>query len=170
MNRYDAYDGAPFSDETTGGAVHYLDLAVPQLWLPRYDWVICLEVVEHVPVEFESIVLDNVVRPATVGIVLSWAVPTQPGAMHVNPRSPAYVEEELSRRGLTLDADATRRLRNGSELSWFQQNTVVYRKTPPPSRRGRQDNRPSAKQLYNDMKILRELFIKYNFTKPGTVF
>ena len=128
MKRYDAYDGAPFSEETTGGAVHYLDLAVPQLWLERYDWVVCLEVIEHIPVEFESTVLDNVIRPATLGIVLSWALPTQPGANHVNARPGEYVENELRRRGLTLDSDATQRLRNGSELSWFQQNIVVYRK------------------------------------------
>ena len=114
----------------TAGAVRYLDLTVPQLWLPLYDWVVCLEVIEHVPAQFESIVLENVIRPAKVGVVLSWALPTQPGAMHVNARPAKYVEEELRRRRLTLDVDATERLRNGSALSWFQRNTVVYRKTP----------------------------------------
>ena len=129
MKQYDSYDGAPFSEESTSGTVRYLDLAVPQFWLQRYDWVVCLEVVEHIPPEFESIVLDNVIRPATIGVVLSWAVPTQPGAMHVNPRTFEYVEEELRRRGLTLDANATEQLRNGSDLSWFKRNIAVYRKT-----------------------------------------
>jgi len=129
VNRYDAFDGAPFSEETTGGAVRFLDLSVPQLWLPRYDWVVCLEVVEHIPSEFESIVLDNVIRPAKVGVVLSWANPTQPGVEHVNARPAEYVEEELRRRGLMPDVDATQQLRNASELSWLQTNTVVYRKT-----------------------------------------
>ena len=131
MKRYDAYDGAPFSEESSGGAVRYLDLAVPQLWLPPYDWVVCLEVIEHIPPEFESLVLDNVIRPATIGIVLSWALPTQPGAMHVNARQADYVEGVLRSRGLMLDANATQRLRNGSELSWFRENTVVYRKRQP---------------------------------------
>jgi len=134
VQRYDAYDGAPFSEEETAGAVRYLDLAVPQLWLPRYDWVVCLEVVEHIPEEFESIVLDNIIRPATLGVVLSWALPTQPGGMHVNARPAEYVKEVLTRRGLTLDVDATQRLRNGSALSWFQENAVVYRKRPVTSK------------------------------------
>jgi len=130
VKTYDAYDGAPFSEESTNGAVRYLDLSVPQLWLPPYDWVVCLEVIEHIPAEFESVVLDNVIRPAIVGVIISWALPTQPGGMHVNARPAEYVEEQLTRRGLTIDVDATLRLRNGSELSWFQQNTVVYRKKP----------------------------------------
>ena len=129
MKGYDSYDGAPFSEEATGGRVRYLDLVIPQLWLPRYDWVVCLEVVEHIPSEFESIVLDNVVRPATVGVVLSWAVPDQPGAMHVNPRPFEYVEEVMRRRGLTVDGIATEQLRNGSDLAWFKRNIAVYRKT-----------------------------------------
>lgn len=137
MKQYDSYDGAPFSEETTKGSVGYLDLSVPQLWLSHYDWVVCLEVVEHIPAKFESIVLDNVIRPAMVGVVLSWAVPTQPGAAHVNPRTLEYVGEQLRRRGLTPDDDATTQLRNGSDLSWFRRNIVVYRKmsavSKPPS-------------------------------------
>ena len=62
VKRYDSYDGAPFSEENSSGAVRYLDLSVPQLWLGRYDWVVCLEVLEHVPAEFEAVVLDNVIR------------------------------------------------------------------------------------------------------------
>jgi len=129
VKRYDSYDGAPFSEEFTGGAVRFLDLSVPQLWLPSYDWVVCHEVIEHIPSEFESIVLDNVIRPAKVGVVLSWAHPTQPGTMHVNGRPLEYVHEELKRRGLTPDVAATEHLRTSSVLEWFQTNIVVFRKT-----------------------------------------
>jgi len=71
VKRYDAYDGAPFSEENSAGAVRYLDLSVPQLWLPRYDWVVCLEVVEHVPPEFESVVLDNIIRYSSPLLLIS---------------------------------------------------------------------------------------------------
>ena len=47
----------------------------------------CLEVLEHIPGEHESIVLDNVVRPALEGVVLSWATPGQGGYFHVNEKS-----------------------------------------------------------------------------------
>ena len=53
----------------------YLDLTLPQYGLPLYDWVISLEVAEHIPAESEAIYLDNIVRHAREGVVLSWAVP-----------------------------------------------------------------------------------------------
>jgi len=62
VQRYDAFDGSPFSEEVTGGRVRHLDLSVAQYGLALYDWVISLEVAEHVPVEFESIYLDNIFR------------------------------------------------------------------------------------------------------------
>ena len=57
--------------------VKFLDLTLPQYWLPRYDWVLSLEVLEHIPSDFETTVLDNIDRAAGHGVVLSWAVPGQ---------------------------------------------------------------------------------------------
>ena len=59
---YDAYDRAPFCEETSGGRVKFLDLTVPQYGLPLYDWIICLEVAEHIPEMSEAIYLDNLAR------------------------------------------------------------------------------------------------------------
>ena len=128
--RYDAYDGAPFTEESTGGVVRYVDLTLPQFWLPRYDWVMCLEVIEHIPKVHETTVLDNIVRPATEGIVFSWAIHYQPGYGHVNPREPDYVNRTMSRRGLIVDEPATSRLRRAATLKWFHNNILVYRVPP----------------------------------------
>jgi hypothetical protein len=128
VSRYDAYDGSPFISETTAGRVQFIDLTLPQYWLPRYDWVLCLEVVEHIPPEHESTVLDNLVRSAVEGVVLSWATPTQPGARHVNPRDSSYVHRVMTDRGFFLDADASTALRQASELMWFRNNTSVFRR------------------------------------------
>lgn len=73
LKGYDAYDGAPFSEKTSEGRVQYLDLTLPQYGLPLYDWVVSLEVAEHIPKEYESIYLDNIVRHAKEGVVISWA-------------------------------------------------------------------------------------------------
>jgi len=62
LQRYDAYDGSPFSEEALEGKVQHLDLTVPQYGLPVYDWVLSLEVAEHIPVKFEAIYLDNLFR------------------------------------------------------------------------------------------------------------
>lgn len=55
--------------------VKFLDLTAPQYGLAAYDWVISVEVGEHIPAKFQNIYLDNLVRHAREGIVLSWAVP-----------------------------------------------------------------------------------------------
>jgi len=64
-----------YSEKTSEGRVSYLDLTLPQYGLPLYDWVISLEVAEHIPAESEAVFLDNIVRHAREGVVLSWAVP-----------------------------------------------------------------------------------------------
>jgi tryptophanyl-tRNA synthetase len=45
----------------------------------QYDWIISLEVAEHIPEKYEAVYLDNIFRHAKEGIILSWAVPGQIG-------------------------------------------------------------------------------------------
>ena len=70
-----------------------------------------MEVLEHIPAEFETIVLDNIDRAARHGVVLSWAVPGQGGFHHINNRSPAYANQTMFNRGLKMDVHASRALR-----------------------------------------------------------
>jgi hypothetical protein len=58
------------------------DLTQPITLLPGS--VMCLEVGEHVPAEYESVLLDNITRLCTRHLVLSWAVRGQGGDGHVN--------------------------------------------------------------------------------------
>jgi len=62
VRRYDAFDGSPFSEQVSSGRVRHLDLSVPQFGLPLYDWVVSLEVAEHIPPAFEAAYLDNLFR------------------------------------------------------------------------------------------------------------
>jgi len=127
--RVDSFDGAPFVEEVTAGRVRFLDLAVPQYWLPIYDWTLCLEVLEHVPTFYEETALDNVVRPARVGVVLSWARPGQGGFAHVNPRLQDYVVKAMERRGFRVDEIWTTKLRDAATFAWLRFTVNVYRRT-----------------------------------------
>lgn len=133
VTSYDAYDGAPFIENVTTGDVRYMDLTVPQYGLPVYDWVVCLEVAEHVPKEFEDILVSNIARHAQVGVVLSWAVPGQPGFSHVNCKSHEDVEEIMLRHGFELENDTSDLLRMAATLWWFKNNIQVYRRVTPDS-------------------------------------
>jgi cyclopropane fatty-acyl-phospholipid synthase-like methyltransferase len=95
VKSYDAYDGALYAEESTNNTVKYLDLSVPVYHLPLYDWVFSIEVAEHIPKTYEQIYINNLVRHASHGIILSWAVPKQEGHGHVNNQDFSYIEEQL---------------------------------------------------------------------------
>jgi len=69
---YDAFDGAPYVELTTNNQVQYLDLSVPIYHLNKYDWILSLEVAEHIPAQFESIYIDSLVKHAKEGTILAW--------------------------------------------------------------------------------------------------
>lgn len=125
---YDAYDGAPYCDKTSEGRVMFLDLTLPQYGLPVYDWVISLEVAEHIPTKFEHIYIDNIVRHAREGVVLSWARPGQGGYSHINNRDLDYVKRIMAEQGFLYDETDSQRLKNASSVDWLQNNINAFRR------------------------------------------
>lgn len=128
VQSYDAYDGAPYCEETSGGLVKFMDLTIPQYGLPIYDWIVSLEVAEHIPSQFESVYLDNVFRHAREGIILSWAVPGQNGLSHVNNKPLDYVIDVMKTNGFLRDEILSRKLRKSTSLWWLKRNTNVYKR------------------------------------------
>ena len=128
LKSYDAYDGAPFCDVTSEGRVAFLDLTLTQYGLPLYDWIMSLEVAEHIPTDFESIYIDNILRHAKEGVLLSWARPGQGGYSHVNNRPFEYVKDLFQRHGFTHDETESVRLREASTFDWFKHNINVFRR------------------------------------------
>ncbi|XP_069194699.1 uncharacterized protein [Procambarus clarkii] len=93
-----------------------------------FDWVMSLEVGEHIPESGEKNFLDNLVKHACVGVVVSWAVPGQEGHSHVNCRSNDYVRREMATRGLESDKNAERNLRSMvGHLFYFRNTLMVFR-------------------------------------------
>ena len=126
VKMYDAFDGAPYVEEVTNGSVTFLDLSAPQYGLKAYGWIVCIEVAEHIPREYEAIFLSNLVRHARIGIVLSWARPHQAGLSHVNNRPIEYVSEKMRVSGFTLDPQATQLLRTASTYDHLKRNVNVF--------------------------------------------
>ena len=89
---------AGWLEEVTGGFVQFVDLTAP-LSLPRADWVLSLEVGEHVPSQHEAALIRNLHAHNCRGVVLSWAVLHQGGFHHVNNHANAYVVGVFEGRG-----------------------------------------------------------------------
>ena len=128
LRGYDAYDGAPFSETTSEGRVNFLDLTLPQYGLPVYDWIISLEVAEHIPKEYESIYIDNIIRHAKEGVVLSWAVPGQNGYSHVNNQPFEYVKFLFESLGFNHNQVDSQTLKEAATVRWLKSNINVYRR------------------------------------------
>ena len=122
-----AIDGAPGVAEMTGGLVHTADLTT-ELQLGAADWVLCLEVAEHVPRAFEERLLANWDRHNRRGIVMSWS-DNAGGNGHVNIRSNEWVLKRMAAMGYEHDKQAQETLRRSvTDIHWFRTTLMVFTK------------------------------------------
>jgi 2-polyprenyl-3-methyl-5-hydroxy-6-metoxy-1,4-benzoquinol methylase len=130
-----AYDGTPNMNQLTNGFVHHFDLSVlnnDYETIPVYDWILTLEVGEHVPKQKEFNFIHNVVSRARYGIVLSWAVPGQAGVGHYNNQPNVYVQARIQEYGFVLDAVETEKMRSLPDLfEYFRNTLMVFRRIVP---------------------------------------
>jgi SAM-dependent methyltransferase len=126
----EGFDGNPHTEEITaemlddGTCCKVLDLTEPLKLEKSFDYVVSLEVGEHIPVEFEQVLIDNITRHANKGIILSWAVEGQGGDGHVNCRNNDYIIKKLRDKGFEEDLFAKRYLRRCASLPWMK-NTIM---------------------------------------------
>jgi len=94
-----------------------------------FDLVLCLEVGEHIPEEYEQMFLDNLPRFSNDRLILSWAVPGQYSASgHVNCRPNDYIIEEMVFRSFDLMKRETMFLRKHSSMGWFRKSLMVFKR------------------------------------------
>ena len=119
------FDGRPGTNEIAN--CRTADLTNGEIKDRDWNWVLCLEVGEHIPREKEAALLDKIAA-CREGAIVSWARPGQVGNGHVNCRTEEEVAELLGERGLVVDREATDRLRTAAVLPYFQTNVQVFRR------------------------------------------
>ena len=107
------------------------DLRQPFDLKEKYDLVLCLEVVEHIPREFEETVFDNILRHMKKYLLFSGATPGQHGTGHVNERHESYWFSQLVRRGLALLHQVSTKHRMSCTLPWYAKNISVWELVHP---------------------------------------
>lgn len=122
-----ALDGALNVEEWTNGAVLWADFTQP-LYVHQspFDWVMCLEVGEHIPKAFQSMLLRNIDQHNRCGVVLSWAIPGQGGHSHINLLPNSEVIQEMSSRGYVYDNVTSMIGRQAAEYWWFKNTLMVF--------------------------------------------
>jgi hypothetical protein len=124
----DGFDGNPDTPELTENACGVLDLSEPVSFEKPYDWVMSLEVGEHLPPQFEDIYIANLHNSNASGVVLSWALKGQGCFGHFNERDNEYIKARFAELGYTNDIENENILRESSTLPYFKRTIMVFRK------------------------------------------
>jgi cyclopropane fatty-acyl-phospholipid synthase-like methyltransferase len=122
------FDGNPNTPELTNNLCKVLDLSKPQMFNRPFDWVMSLEVGEHLPQQFEDIFINNLHNNNKYGIVLSWAIKGQGGHGHFNEQNNDYIKNKITNLGYYNDIESENILREKSTLHWFKNTIMVFRK------------------------------------------
>ncbi len=124
----DGFDGNPNTEALTNGLCKVLDLSLTFDSKKKYDWIMSLEVGEHIPKEFEGSFLWNLHNNNTQGIVLSWAIPGQGGNGHFNEQSNEYIKDKFKALGYENDLEAEKFLREKATHWWFKNTIMVFKR------------------------------------------
>lgn len=123
------FDGNPNTPELTDNICDVLDLSNPIKFDEPFDWVMSLEVGEHLPAKFENVFIQNLHDNNINGIVLSWAVKGQGGIGHFNEQNNDYIKDKICKLGYINDIESENILRNTATLPWFKNTVMVFRKS-----------------------------------------
>jgi hypothetical protein len=90
--------------------------------------VISIEVFEHIPRQFESQFVQNIVNCCSGKLVLSVAVEGQPGLGHVNCRNNDYVIRLFEGHGFKFQAERTKEIRSKVEphVDYLRNTLMVF--------------------------------------------
>ena len=135
------YDGAGNIEEVSDGFMSFFDLTIP-LALPRADWVMSLEVGEHIPSEREKLVVRNIHAHNCRGVLLSWAQLGKWGVGHVNNHRSQYLIDVFTGLGYRYNVNATEALhanrpkrpvrdQNVSQPWWWLRSALVFERITP---------------------------------------
>lgn len=124
------YDGAGNVETYTKGYVSWFDLSIP-LSLPRADWVVSLEVREHVLAAFEQMCIRNLHAHNCQGVILSWAVLNQPGVAHINNHRNEYIIDIFQQLGYFYRHNLVGRFRRNVKYPWFKQSVMAFQRHQP---------------------------------------
>jgi cyclopropane fatty-acyl-phospholipid synthase-like methyltransferase len=123
----EGYDGNPNTKQITDNICNVLDLSKP-FELQKKEYVITLEVGEHIPKSYEETFINNIHNHNTKGIILSWAIVGQGGDGHINCQNNDYIKHIFHDLGYKNNLEDENYLRFNSSFSWFRNTIMVFEK------------------------------------------
>lgn len=117
------------------------DLTLP-FSVPEKGNCLFLEVAEHIPVQFEKVMLNNIINACDGKIIMSWAIRGQGGYGHINCLNNDEVIERFTKYGAKYLEEDTNSARGvidsvkndwqpgilGADLPWFKTTILIFAK------------------------------------------
>lgn len=123
------YDGNPYVGKISGNFATQLDLTQPFKLDNKFDVVMSLEVAEHIPLEYERIYVDNLIKHVNKYLIISWAIPGQGGKGHVNEKDNEYVIDLFKGLGFKYNESVSNKLRSViTNCKWFKNTLFLFSK------------------------------------------
>lgn len=130
FTKLQGFEGAPHAYNVFPN-IKQQDLTIP-FSLKEKGNVIFLEVAEHIPAQFENVMLNNIADACDDKLVMSWAVRGQAGWGHVNCLNNDEAIARVTAKGFIYLADETSQARsripNNDPCPWFKNTTLVFKK------------------------------------------
>ena len=124
----EGYDGNPNTVEETNGLCKIIDLSKPFTLENKPEWILSLEVGEHIPKKYEKIFIENINNNNTKGVVLSWALPNQGGLGHFNEQPNNYIKNLFYNLDYINDLESENNLRQNVDFNYFSKTVMVFKK------------------------------------------
>ena len=122
----DAIGFEQFPNTSVYKNIQEFDLSQERLLEKKSDLTICLEVGEHIPKKYESIVLDNICNNTGNILLLSWAIVGQDGFGHVNCQNNDYIISEVEKRGFRFVPKIIEARNSIKDLMWFHNTLMLF--------------------------------------------
>ena len=120
------FDGNSETKKASGNKCGVFNFCSDAKSLGVYDWVLSLEVGEHLPKQYEEMFILNLHQLNKRGIVLSWAIEGQRGFGHFNCRNNDYIKSKFDSMGYKNIVKDEESLRNLSSKFWFKDTIMVF--------------------------------------------
>ena len=92
--------------------------------------VICLEVGEHIPKQYQDVFLNNICNACDDKLILSWAIRGQTGLSHVNCLNYDEIKPLIENKNFKLLEQETLNVRKliGYDCDWFKNTLYIFQK------------------------------------------
>ncbi|KAL7643759.1 UNVERIFIED_CONTAM: hypothetical protein RMT77_005765 [Armadillidium vulgare] len=126
IGSWEGYDNREEIAKLTNGFVKYLNLEYPFGFAKKFDWIVSLDVGERISSQKEIYFMENLLKHAKKGIILSWATSNPDGKDHFNHHTNEYIISNMTKFDLYHNTENENLLRKNTKSDYYKETLMVF--------------------------------------------